>query len=529
MESREDKDKENNDFQEEEILSKPSELIGRGIKYFVFTILCLIHSFLGLSGSVISSCAVTIKSDLLLSDKQFGSLGTFQGTGNALGSFLYTILNEKISRKTLFLFSMSLNTCFHLCFFLTNNYYLLCCVRFISGIGQVVGYCYFPVWIDQFNIPEYRTLMTTIMNLSGTVGGVWGYLINIFITSKKWRFGLSIETMLIMTCVVILILTPGKYLNKEERRSFIKKKKKSRLPSSHNSSNNLNTSTETIAIVAKEKDTTPSSSSSSSTNEKTSPSNNNDTSSVDSSVSQTSNSSPNVNKSEEDGDYEPSVQRDLLCNLTFMAMGLYKSNVFFIDMAQNYWFGDYIQEVFEEKDPKKMFYAFTFGIIATQIAGMIIGGFIGTAVIGGSASPRNLTAMILFQAICCVFAVIAPNMNGLLLFSIFNGMYHFFNNMASLLCVPYTLGLVDYNLKGTASGIFFLLNELFAFLPAPFVYGAVKSFVGSGKTTMRLLLYYNCIGLVLLLLANFGRKLGKSAKKEETKEKFTKVIKIVSC
>ena len=102
---------------EKELEKEKKVILSKSLRWFILLILCLLHSFLGVSGGVFSSGVTIIKKELNLTDNQFGSFGSINGIGSIIGSFLFTLLNNKISRKYYFLFAMSLNTCMNLCFF----------------------------------------------------------------------------------------------------------------------------------------------------------------------------------------------------------------------------------------------------------------------------------------------------------------------------------------------------------------------------------------------------------------------------
>ncbi len=149
----------------EHLLEKDSFLIisqktlSKKIRWLILILLSLMHSFLGISSGIFSSSVTKIKSDLKLSDSQFGSIGTFYGFGTLIGSFIFTFLNDKINRKFYFLFSMSLNTCLNIFFFIVHNFYIVILIRTLSGIFVVCGYCFFPIWVEQFGIKKFKTII----------------------------------------------------------------------------------------------------------------------------------------------------------------------------------------------------------------------------------------------------------------------------------------------------------------------------------------------------------------------------------
>ncbi len=53
------------------------------------------------------------------------------------------------------------------------------------------------------------------MNLFGNFGMIWGYFINLIISSEEWRFGLVIEICFIMSHVLFLSFIPNMYFDKD--------------------------------------------------------------------------------------------------------------------------------------------------------------------------------------------------------------------------------------------------------------------------------------------------------------------------
>ncbi len=49
-------------------------------------------------------------------------------------------------------------------------------VRIGSGFFQVYCYIYFPVWVDQFGVNQYKTLFITFLQLGVPLGTMIGYV-----------------------------------------------------------------------------------------------------------------------------------------------------------------------------------------------------------------------------------------------------------------------------------------------------------------------------------------------------------------
>ena len=100
---------------------------------------------------------------------------------------------------------MAVNFILHLAPILTASYSIIVALRFIAGIGQVVGYCYFCSWVDQFGIQKYKVMFTTIIQLAGNFGTVWGHLLNAIFSSEQWKFALILESTISSILIICSI------------------------------------------------------------------------------------------------------------------------------------------------------------------------------------------------------------------------------------------------------------------------------------------------------------------------------------
>ena len=64
-------------------------------------------------------------------------------------------------------------------------------------------------------------------------------------------------------------------------------------------------------------------------------------------------------------------------------------------------------------------------------------------------------------------------------------------------------------LKGTANGIFSVVLNLIAFLPAPYGYAFIKNIVGDGRYVINILMYYGLFGCLELIVADFYMRIKK--------------------
>jgi MFS family permease len=118
---------------------------------------------------------------------------------------MYTI--NKINRKHLFIFCLLLNGLFLFLFTLTNNVSVLFLIRILTGVFQVFVIIYCPVWVDQFGISNRKTLMMSLLQVTGPVGIVSGYAMTaVFIKSNmSWKSSFQVQAAIYALLSIILI------------------------------------------------------------------------------------------------------------------------------------------------------------------------------------------------------------------------------------------------------------------------------------------------------------------------------------
>ncbi len=155
--------------------------LSRYYRIFLFFVMVAIESILNVSSGIFSSATKEIKSQLKLSDTQFGSFGTANSIGRIISSILFGMFNQKISRK----WSTSIYVIFHsiflFCFKFTENAYILIVIRGLLGFTQIAPSVYVPVWINQFGLSDYKTVQITSIQLFQTTGKLLGHLINLLL------------------------------------------------------------------------------------------------------------------------------------------------------------------------------------------------------------------------------------------------------------------------------------------------------------------------------------------------------------
>ena len=87
--------------------------------------------------------------------------------------------------------------------------------------------------------------------------------------------------------------------------------------------------------------------------------------------------------------------------------------------------------------------------------------------------------------------------------------YILINSAAGILSISASFAVMPKTLKGTATGIYSLVVNLIAFLPAPYAYAFIKNFFNDGTYIMIILMLYGLFGVFEIMIADIYMRIKK--------------------
>ena len=343
----------------------------------------------------------------------------------------------------------------HFAFFFKFQYPILLTSRFICGFVNVFCFIYFPMWVDKFAMRKWVNFMQTFVQVANTIGHIFGYFIFLLLGGKQWKYGFLIESISISSLVFIMILIPFKYYDK----------------------NYINP--ETVKII------------------------NNEDSSEEKTIKE-----KKETQSIQKEDTEETVMKDIICNIPYVLCTLYRGNRLFIFVAINFWYSDYLQNSLMEKNPTVIFWSYSTTMVIASLIGNILGGVVINK-IGGTRSKFIYVAMGVLQFICVVFGLCAPFSTSVLIFTILMSIYILVNSASGILSISASFAVMPKTLTGTATGIYSLVVNLIAFLPAPYAYAFIKNLFDDGTYIMIVLMLYGLFGCFEIMAADIYMRVKK--------------------
>lgn len=191
----------------------------------------------------------------------------------------------------------------------------------------------------------------------------------------------------------------------------------------------------------------------------------------------------------------------VLKNWAFLRMGFSITFLYFVVTCIQFWFSDYMITVMNL--PKEIVFTI-FGVVSVTgpVFGVILGGIISSK-LGGYNEPKSLyvTAILSFFACACALPIsFLPESLVILQVSLlwcllFSGGF----TMPSITGVM--LNTVPEDLKTTANSISNTFNNIFGFLPSPYLYGYIADMGGVVGANKRTAMFVNmCMSIPVAFL-----------------------------
>jgi len=187
--------------------------LNRKARFCLFIIMISTELFMNNSSGLLSSSSVAIKNQFNIRDKDFGLLGTSQGIGRVAGNLLYIYFNNKISSKIIISFSLIVKGALAIVFKFSSSFSLLVYIRGIVAIFRMPPSIYCGVWIDQFGITKYKTVMMSTIPMVQTGGKMLGYLYHLIVGEENWSLGFAIQGSFLVFIGLLVTCFPSIYFS----------------------------------------------------------------------------------------------------------------------------------------------------------------------------------------------------------------------------------------------------------------------------------------------------------------------------
>ena len=415
-------------------------------------------------GGVVSARSNQIKEELNINDKSFGIYGSIVQIGRIIGTLSVMILLNLFDRKYLIFFALVLKCATFLIYFFTANYYIIMGFRFLQGFSHVFTYVYFPTWVDQFGLQNYKTIMTSFIQTASPFGSVFGFNVTTF--SGDYKYGFALLAFTIIPLDIILLCMPDKFFSPK---IFFYKV--------HKEEHDGRESVFSLFEIDEEK----------------------------------------KKKKQEEKEKKPegpSIWLQLL-RPVFATIVLARTVLMFSFMGTHYWIGDYFQNALGQDG--KLAKASIYSVVS--LVGPFTGSMVGAAVcekVGGYTKRASSLLCCGFSVLTGICAVLIPMTNDMMVFTVELFLFFFFANCMMPILIGISFNCVDKKLKGASYGVNSLMCTFLGNLPAPSVYGFINDKYKETNKRLAMTLNLNYIWVnTLLIFLNFYFRKGEAVEEKE--------------
>ena len=475
-------------------------------RLLIFILLSLIFSISSCDGGIVPQQNRNIQYSFEDSgEARVGLFGSFDYVGRILGAVVMSLLIDVADRQILYggFCLIKALTVFVPAF--TENYYWNIIARLLSGIPQTLLSSYGTIWTDQFGRKKRRSLMLALLQLFALLGIVLGYgigrICDAIVPIPKevehygeiddpyknehkyfylgWRLAFSIEGIILAILGVILFFCPkiffssSFYLNDDNDRNGkdnIGRVKSNKELKEEKERKGING----IKLLIKQ-------------------------------------------------------LPKILCTKLYILMSI-GNTVAFFGMRVIQFYADKFMELVLDVNKDAKFVYFTVLCVAGPIIGVLIIGII-MQKIGGYGSRNGMILILILNIIACVISIfITISLNTFI--SLGSAWVYLFCLAA---VTPLQGGVIIASLPKELKGNGYSINMLFlnglGSFPSSYVFALICDFIREHfdesnmryRTTMRVTMFYNFFGLLLIILAAIVRfrikgDLGKEQKEENIEE-----------
>ena len=444
--------------------------LSRKVRYVLFFIIVSTEFFMNNSGGLLSSSSVVIKRQFNIKDKEFGLLGTSQGIGRVIGNLLYIYFNNKLSAQVILSFSMITKGALAILFKFSKDFNLLVFVRGIVAVFRMPPSIYCGVWIDQFGIQKYKTVMMSTIPMVQTGGKMLGFLFHIIVGEENWRMGFVIQGILMIIIGILLTFFPSVYFSNK--------------------------------IKAKEK---------------TEETKDNIT------VFEYTERSRQMEKS----DKKSKVKQffldvyELITNPIWTISMIGRALLFGITTTIHFWVSDYMKNVILIKDKREVFVIYTIISILGPLGGVICNSIVNPLIGGYEKKKASYAAILLHisEVICGMSMAFLRNKMSFLVLTLF---YFLFDSSVIGIINGINISSVRPEIKATGFSIANLVTHSLCAGPGPFLYGFVNDkykdkFLGAGMLCM---MFICAIDIPIFIIMTIIRNRKLDLKEKEKSEKL---------
>ena len=459
--------------------------LSRYVRMILFFILLIFSVSIDLDSGIIVSSYKSFIEDLNMSDIQFGTLSSITTVGEIIGLLFYMSIINKNHRKFILVATSFLHGIGLFGYLINSNFYYIAIINFLISICKAFINVYMPVWIDQFGIKKYKTLLLTILYMAISIGMIVGAWIGTVLFNNDWKKSFICCGVIFLMLAASLFIIPQKYFSTKymivEQQKISGNPVEKIVPTKEDNNDKIKKNIENIKDIKYIED------------EKKINKLNKKNKKIEEEKNMEKDDDKEMNQKDEKkqkllNDNNSNTKKDdnlikslsyfsklklVIFNQCYIYSCLVKAIVFFIFEIIYIFFKIYAFEALNYTDEIKFFYYYSITTIAAPSLGGLVGGAICNKFFGGYESKNSIWVIFFFGVISVIFLTlvrIVVEFNYLIIY-----LFGFFFSVSAFLPTisGYIINSLNKELKGFGSSFDNLITNIFI-LSSPILYGLIN-------------------------------------------------------
>jgi len=510
--------------------------LSRYVRMILFFLLLIFSVIIDLDSGIIVSSYKSFTEDMQMSDIQFGTISSIINAGEIIGLLIYMPIINKNHRKFIVVITSFLHGLGFFAYFINSNFYYIAILNFLISICKAFINVYIPVWIDQFGIKKYKTLLLTILYMAISIGMIVGAWIGTVLFDNNWKKAFVCCGVIFIILSFSLFAVPQKYYStkymivEQQKNSDGNIVEKIVLTKSDNDESNIKKNIEQMKDIKYLGDDKKTSKTAKIIKKKKIEEEKN----VENDINENNNDKKEKLINEEDSNNDDETFKKLsiisklkmiIFNQCFIFSCLSKAIIFYIFEIIYVYLKKYAFEALNYTDEIKFFYYYSITTILAPSLGGLIGGAICNKFFGGYESRNSIWIVLICGILSVIFVSllrVSMSFDHLIIY-IFG---YFFSVSAFLPTISgYIINSLNKELKGFGSSFDNLMTNLFE-MSSPIIYGLIndeyKEEDPKYAWSKSLIIYY--IGMLFICLACFAKWKINNKKKKVKKSVVKKTV-----
>ena len=185
--------------------------LSRKMRIYIFCLFLILSVAVDLEYGIFNSSVDYLQEDLNMSNAEYGLFISISFTGRIIGLVIFMFLLNLKHRKYTLIVTIFLNGSSYAFYQITSNSFILTFAKMFAAGNKVCGTIYRPVWIEQFGLSNYKSILFSLVQVVSSYGQIIGFNLGSLLFKENWRLGLLCILILMYIIAIGFLIVPGKF------------------------------------------------------------------------------------------------------------------------------------------------------------------------------------------------------------------------------------------------------------------------------------------------------------------------------